>query len=133
VALAAVTVELQDAVSEGAQRRRREPQAEQEIAMWGLSDALDVIREIQPTVREFGFHVALAGSVLNKGTSEKDLDLVFIPLTNLARPVLGPLCTWFVEQWGLPQDNVTDPTPCIALRHQASHMLGTKRIDVFVV
>lgn len=117
--------------------------------MWGMHEALNLIREIQPTVHKMQYHVALAGGVLNKGFSRKDLDLVFIPLTNENRPELAELTGWLFNTFGEPKDNLTDPNPCVSLRYQASYMFGVneirstpdvnyreivqRRIDVFVV
>ena len=102
--------------------------------MWGLDNSLTLIRKVQPEIHKLGYHACLAGSVLNKGMSDKDLDLVFVPLTNKEKPELGGLCIWFDNNWGTAQDNITDPEPCLALRYQASYILpGGLRIDVFVV
>jgi hypothetical protein len=46
--------------------------------MWTLDEALPLIRKISPIAREHGFSVALYGSVLDRGRSERDLDLFFI-------------------------------------------------------
>ena len=46
--------------------------------MWTLSEALVLIRKISPIAQRHGFSVALYGSVLDKGESEKDLDLFFV-------------------------------------------------------
>lgn len=54
--------------------------------MWGLSGALEVIRLIQPVVKTFDYHVLLGGGVLNRGFSEHDLDLYFIPFSEQKRP-----------------------------------------------
>lgn len=48
--------------------------------MWTLDEALEIIRELQPQLREMGYHCLLGGGVLNTGVSDKDLDLFFIPL-----------------------------------------------------
>jgi hypothetical protein len=101
--------------------------------MWEVVGAIALIQSIQPEIKPLGYHVALAGGVLNTGRSDKDLDLVFVPLTNAKRPALGELCNYFYKRWGAPQENCTDPEPCMALRFQASYMRGTQRIDVFVV
>lgn len=105
---------------------------------WTLEEGLSVVRSIQWSIKRLGFHVALAGGVLNNGVSNKDLDLVFLPLTNAERPKLADICTWLFETWGSPQDNLTDADPCVSYRHQASHIVekgpdAGKRIDVFVV
>lgn len=47
---------------------------------WYLAQALHIIRQLQPQLKPYGYHVCLGGSVLNKGESEKDLDLYFLPL-----------------------------------------------------
>jgi len=46
--------------------------------MWTLNAALPLIRRIAPIARTHGFSVALYGSVLERGESEKDLDLFFV-------------------------------------------------------
>ena len=42
---------------------------------WYLDEALGLIRELQPNVFKFGYHLALGGSVLNVGLSVNDLDI----------------------------------------------------------
>jgi hypothetical protein len=49
---------------------------------WTFDDALPLIRAVQPVVRRFGYHVCLGGGVLNKGASDHDLDLYFLPMNN---------------------------------------------------
>jgi hypothetical protein len=46
--------------------------------MWTLEDALPLIRKISQIALRKGFSVALYGGVLDRGTSEQDLDLFFI-------------------------------------------------------
>jgi hypothetical protein len=46
--------------------------------MWTLDEALPLIRKISPITQRHGFSVALYGSVLDRGESEKDLDLFFV-------------------------------------------------------
>jgi len=54
---------------------------------WALDLALKVIRLIQPKIRNFGYHCALGGGVLNKGYSTKDLDLYMLPLVGTPDPM----------------------------------------------
>jgi hypothetical protein len=54
--------------------------------MWTLEDALLVIQMLQLDVRQFGYHVALGGGVLNSGASDKDLDLYFLALCDNETP-----------------------------------------------
>jgi hypothetical protein len=48
---------------------------------WVLEDALEFVRKLDPVVRTAGYSVGLAGSVLTKGESPKDLDLLLFPLS----------------------------------------------------
>ena len=50
--------------------------------MWTFNNALPYISELQPRVKKCGYHLCLGGGVLNKGKSNKDLDLYFLPLDN---------------------------------------------------
>ena len=48
--------------------------------MWTIETALEFIREQQPRFKEVSFHLALAGSVLNNGKSEHDLDIIVMSM-----------------------------------------------------
>ncbi len=48
---------------------------------WSMDEALGLIRRIQPDCMENGYYLALGGGVLNKGYSDKNLDLVAMPRT----------------------------------------------------
>lgn len=48
--------------------------------LWTLAEAVDLIHELQPIVRELNYHITIGGGVINAGSSEKDLDLWIIPL-----------------------------------------------------
>lgn len=47
---------------------------------WTLDLALSFIRERQPNTMAAGYYLALAGGVLNTGSSKADLDLVVVPM-----------------------------------------------------
>ena len=51
-----------------------------EFKPWTLEEALPLIREIEPLVRELNYHTCLGGGVLHQTGPRKDLDLFFIPL-----------------------------------------------------
>jgi hypothetical protein len=46
--------------------------------MWTLENALPLVREIAPIAQRCGLSVALRGSVLLRGESYNDLDLLFV-------------------------------------------------------
>lgn len=54
--------------------------------MWTREEAFLVIERLEPIIAEAGAHVALGGSVLYRGTSEKDLDLFIYPHNKDANP-----------------------------------------------
>lgn len=43
---------------------------------WTLDEAVKLIRQMQPLAFECGYHLNLGGGVLNKGFSNKDLDIL---------------------------------------------------------
>lgn len=46
-----------------------------------IEEALKFIRTLEEKVKPYGFHCGLTGSVLYKGYSEKDLDIIIYPHT----------------------------------------------------
>ncbi len=48
-------------------------------APWTIEAALLLIRRLQPALRAYGYHLALGGGVLNRGSSGHDLDLYLLP------------------------------------------------------
>lgn len=68
---------------------------------WTLKEALDLIRALQVDVGVFGYHLCLGGGVLNRGHSNKDLDLYFLPLDRADLPPQSDkLMTWLEVLWG---------------------------------
>lgn len=72
---------------------------------WKLEEGLKLVRALQGRVREFGYHITLGGGVLNKGESDKDLDLYFLPYNNpsVAKENPDGLIEWLSVLWGEPQ------------------------------
>ena len=72
---------------------------------WKIEEGLKLIRALQGRVKEFGYHIALGGGVLNTGTSEKDLDLYFLPFNNpnIAKEDTDGLLDWLTKLWGDPK------------------------------
>lgn len=46
---------------------------------WNLLEALDLVRQIVPVAASWNCGVGLAGSVLTKGASDKDVDIIIMP------------------------------------------------------
>jgi len=49
---------------------------------WSLPEALQLVRELVEPLRSVGYALGLTGSVLTKGESTHDLDLVLYPLSS---------------------------------------------------
>lgn len=80
--------------------------------LWQLEDGIKLVRAIHATTKQFGYHLALGGSVLNFGESKKDLDLYFLPLCNPKFPEDSKsLIAWLTSMWGEPDPigNYEDP------------------------
>jgi hypothetical protein len=48
---------------------------------WTLDDGVTFARQLELSVIDYGYHIALGGSVLHKGESKKDLDIFVYPHT----------------------------------------------------
>lgn len=103
--------------------------------MWNLEDALALVRRLQPMTRNYNYHLALGGGVLNKGTSDKDLDLYFLTLDNDKKTdregLLVTLERIFgkLEHIGSPEYLAKDS----AYKAKVKFVNSGKRIDAFVV
>lgn len=103
--------------------------------MWNLEDALVLIRELQPKLREIDYHIMLGGSILNTGTSDKDLDLFFAPL-NGYEPNRENIFNFLAERFGPLRSlrDVPDYGPD-SFPHWSEMQMGHyqgKRIDIFI-
>ena len=54
--------------------------------MWTLEQGVELAREIEAALIPAGWHAALAGSVLHRGTSAHDLDIIVYPRKKLSEP-----------------------------------------------
>ena len=68
---------------------------------WTLDDGVKLVRALQGRTREYGYHLTLGGSVVNKGESEKDVDLYFLPMNNSKiKEDPNGLVSWLEGLWG---------------------------------
>lgn len=49
------------------------------VTDWTMDEAVRLIRVLEPMAAKRGFHIGLCGGVLQKGRSEKDVDLLLYP------------------------------------------------------
>jgi hypothetical protein len=106
--------------------------------MWTLLEGVTIIRRIQDSLREKGYHACLGGGVLNQGGSKRDLDIFILRMnnTNRVRPIE---CVWSLSNILQPctysplRDN-PDYGPDADFHFSEAHRFtyNGKRIDVFV-
>ena len=102
---------------------------------WNLADALDLIRILQPELRKINYHCLLGGGVLNRGESEKDLDLFFCPLNGSdSKPfaVMEVLYTMFGHGEAIRDSPDYDAGEPWHWHEMFKYDFGGRRIDVFI-
>lgn len=66
---------------------------------WMLSEGIEICSALKPMLEPFGYCIGLTGSVLFKGESENDLDLILYPLrdysTSPYMPALNKVLEYF--------------------------------------
>ncbi len=102
--------------------------------MWTLEDALTLIRDLQPQLHLLKYHVALGGGVLNKGQSEKDLDLYIFPFDYSD---IAPVLPFLERMWGEaePINKFADRYPddiSFEAKYKFLQREDGRRIDVFI-
>lgn len=103
---------------------------------WTLDTARVLIMALQHHTRSYGYHLALGGGVLNKGESEKDLDLYFLPLDNSGNPPQSQeLTEWLETMWGkgvnISSDEYGHTNSYYRVKKKFLTPMG--RIDVFII
>jgi hypothetical protein len=71
--------------------------------MWNMAHTVPLLKKLQPESRKFGYHVCLGGGVLNHWSSEKDLDLYYLPLNNSEKSKPKELIHYLAGMWGKPE------------------------------
>jgi len=103
------------------------------MKVWTLVEARELITQLQLGSRSFNYHIALGGSVLNKGESDKDLDLYFLPMDNGNPHRPKELIEWlsgmfgpFTDLGGAEYEKSSNYKEKVEFRYEG------KRIDVFI-
>lgn len=99
--------------------------------MHTIESAIALIRQIEPVLAANGYHCALTGSVLFKGSSEKDVDVILYPHSDLAVDQRSPAqLLALLAPFGLAcEKDYTEPQyprPVAICTHP------TGRVDLFV-
>ena len=104
--------------------------------VWTLDDALELVRNLQPWTRDYAYHLAIGGGVVNTGSSLKDLDLYFLPLDNDGFvPRTDALLDDLQKHFG-PYEPIVAPEYAHLhsfYRHKVKFENAGKRIDAFIL
>lgn len=106
--------------------------------VWTFASATNVITVCQASSAQFGYHVCLGGSVLNKMESTKDLDLYFLPMSNYqVKEDPAGLLNWIHMNLGVVE-SINDSYPGKELPFILKGKLkyngnASQRIDVFIL
>lgn len=101
--------------------------------MWNILEALELCRTYNNILSEHNAHIALTGSVLFKGGSTKDLDLIVYPRKTSAKVILPrEICNLlklvFVEDRTLQHAKYTDGDEKMVI---FAKTVDNRRIDLF--
>ena len=104
---------------------------------WSLSEGLEVVRELQPYTRRYNYHLTLGGGVLNRGMSDKDLDLFFLPMDN-GYDTHAKQLLWFLQRRFGPGESIWtdysgDGSSCYSHKFKFVSDETGRRIDVFIL
>jgi hypothetical protein len=93
---------------------------------WTLAEATVFVRNLSERVRPAGYDIALAGSVLKKGRSMNDLDVIIFPLSTAKEDPIALLAA--LQDWGMIRRHDT------AFVHKAWRKQGsqdTKQVEIW--
>lgn len=103
---------------------------------WVLEDAIKLVRLIEPVIRPFGFHSALGGGVLQRGSSAKDVDIMLYQRSHEVAGTFSDVLTalktiGFGDKFYLCKgDKYADPTFGDFKSVYVTEFFG-KRVDLF--
>lgn len=94
--------------------------------VWTLAEATVFVRDLSKAIEPAGYEVAIAGSVLKKGRSMNDLDVVIFPRSTAEEDPIALLAA--LQNWGMIRRHDT-PWVHKAWRKQGSK--DTKAVEVW--
>ena len=104
------------------------------LPLWTLDSGLELVRFLQPLTRDYGYHLALGGGVLNNGLSHKDLDLYFLPLDDRdTYPDDEALVAFLNTLWGGGESLIDARYNSKHYKHKRKYVVESARVDVFIL
>jgi hypothetical protein len=104
--------------------------------MWTLAEGADLCKRLSLNLKPIGYAIAITGSVLTKGKSHKDLDLVVFPLSTErldAELLRKTLMDFGLRPW-IPMEEVHERWRKLGsddTKHVEIWRSGIRRIDLF--
>lgn len=105
-----------------------------ESPSWTLDQALTLIRQLQPTAFEAGYHLNLGGGVLNHGKSNNDLDILAMPGSFEIETNIKKLVDTLTLSCGFTLDEVKTTYPGIIVHKLSNKQIcSTQKLDLIQV
>jgi len=110
--------------------------------MWTRDEAVLLCQDVREVALKHNYHVALGGSCLHVGHSQKDTDIYFLPMHGIGKPNLEGLLGALDLFWGYAENisKLTElnseypPEPgYIAAKKVQWKLDPSKRIDFWVI
>ena len=77
--------------------------------MYTLQDAVAIAKQLEaPVYARFGLHIAIGGSCVYRGTSEKDVDIFLYPHARDVQIDRVQIMAWLTEQGFPPRETLDD-------------------------
>lgn len=118
------------------------------VKEWVFKDAQELVAAMRSKTHQYGYEIAMGGSVLTNGKSSKDLDLFFVPKGGDTQPLPIDLLMWVASKLGpgktivpaftshpngLIEGTPMKPAVKDVFLHKMRFDLAGRKIDVFVV
>lgn len=99
--------------------------------MFDTIEGIQICRQIEKFVSEVGLHCGLTGSVLYKGSSEKDLDVIIYP-HQVSNPISKEVAKKALAKIGIkPKYRVSTVASCQDKDVEVFETESGRRIDIF--
>jgi hypothetical protein len=99
--------------------------------MWMFTTGAHVAREIEKLVMPLGFHVAMGGSVLHTGSSDKDLDIFLYDRSDAVQADISFVMSQIEKHLDIRTNEECKDTSVSGDRYVYRCYILNRRIDIF--
>jgi hypothetical protein len=106
--------------------------------MWTRNEAIQLVQDAREIAMRFNYHIALGGSLLYNGRSNKDADIYFLPMHGTGWPNMEGLLGALDFHWGIAEDQADREKYPTEKGYRSARKVQwkldpTKRIDFWVL